>query len=572
MATEAHVLFDATLPTIKDINAELRLLGFPVRLQYGSGTLADHSGFLSAMLRRQRSGCEFDVRSGPDVADDLEPPESAKAFSCGVSLRWASDEDEAIVGLCIAAALAKLTKGIVLEEGLGEWQNARKAVDYAKQHLKAMGIRGSPAEPGTRPADIKRYLKSLLAERDDLILVGRRLLIRPVRHILRGAFFESTGGRTRFRIWPYLHPLYGHPESTGCEEPIHGSLWDVTAAHFIPLLHDALLHDVFAGLGRVTTLPRLASRLEADRQRVTACVTALVLSGRHGAASTFLDSIAARDPTWDPWLIKDRQFLERDINAVCAEFHEREERTVQALKIGAIWEPSPFPAELPEHERESAAEPQFDAGQWPVTPEGLLAPLPEQPGELRFSKDYIFRLAVPLLLEPMTIDAGRRAYQANERLIAAQRLPDGKLLLSIMRPQRAHQSWIDQASPELDPIGVDTRLLLYGSERLAEIWLSRRSLSVEPLSIHSIEIRTKDRRHSIWHCNFAYEQASATVFDYRNGPRGGGTSELPPELCAALMLAHPVPGASDDALHRVRQLLDGMGYGALDLDLPFERS
>lgn len=572
MAIEAHVLFDAGLPTIKDINAELRSLGFPVRLQSGNGPLADHGGFLPATLRRQQSGCEFDVRSGPDAAGDLEPPEAGKSFSCCVSLRWASDEDEACVGLCIAAALARLTKGIVLEEVSGEWQNAGKAVDYARQHLKAAGVRDGPAAPGTRPADIKRYLKSLLAERDDLVLVGRHLLIRPVRHILRGALFDRTGERTRFRIWPYLNPLYGHPDSVGYEYAIHGSLWDVTAAHFMPLLHDALLHDVFDDLGPVTTLPRLASRLEADRQKVTGCVIALVLSGRHETAGTFLDAISAQDPSWDPWLIKDRQFLERDIKAVCAEFHEREERTVQTLKIASIWEPSPFPAELQEHERESVAEPEFAAGRWPATPDGLLAPLPEQPGELRFSKDYIFRRALPVLLEPMTIEAGQRAYQAHERLIAAHRLHDGKLLLSIIDPQRAHQSWIDQAPPGADPIGYHSRFLLYGSERLAEISLHRRSLSEEPLSISSIDVRTKDRRADIWLCNFRHEQANATVFDSRGKYRGGVTSDLPPDLLAVLVLDHPVPGAPDDILRRMRQLLDGMGYGALDLDLPFERS
>ena len=572
MATEAHVLFDAALPTIKEINAELRILGFPVRLQYGHGPLADHGGFLPATLRRQQSGCEFDVRSGPDAANDLEPSVAAKPYSCCVSLRWASDEDEASVGLCLAAALARLTKGIVLEEFSGEWQNAGKAVDHARQHLKAAGGKRGPAEPGTRSANIKRYLKSLLAERDDLVLVGRRLLIRPVRHILRGAFFESMGGRTHFRIWPHLHPLYGHPESTGCLEPIHGSLWDVTAAHFMPLLHDALLYDVFTDIGSVTSLRKLASRLEADRQMVTLCVVALALSGRHETACTFLDALSARNPTWEPWLIRDRQFLERDIKAVCAEFHEREERTVHALKIASIWEPSPFPVELPEHERESVVEPQFQAGRWPATPDGLLVSMPEQCGELSFSTESIFRRSLPLLLEPMTIEAGQRAYRANEKLTAAQRLPDGKLLLSIMRPQRAHQSQIDQASPDLDPIWIDTRLLLYGSERLAEIWLSRPSLSVEPLSIHSIEIRTKDRRHSIWHCNFRYEETDATVFEARGTYTGGMTSDLPPDLLAALVLDHPVPGAPDDALNRVRLLLDGMGYGELDLDLPFERS
>lgn len=366
MATEAHVLFDAALPTIKDINAELSGLGFPVRLQDGHDPLTNHGGFLPATLRRQQSGCEFDVRSGPDAADDLDPPDAAKPFSCCVSLRWASDEDEAGVGLCLAAALAKLTKGIVLEEFSGEWQNAGKAVDHARQHLKAAGGKRGPAEPGARPADIKRYLKSLLAEGDDLVLVGRHLLIRPVRHVLRGALFDRTGERTRFCLWRYLNPLYEHPGSVGYDQSIHCPLWDVTAAHFMPLLMDSLQHDIFAELGTLTTLEGLARRLEGDRDKISPYVVALLLAGRAQTASEVMDQLEGRDPIWKRWLAKERQLLERDIKAICAEFHEREERTVQELRIASIWEPSPFPAELPEHERESVAEPQFQAGRWPA--------------------------------------------------------------------------------------------------------------------------------------------------------------------------------------------------------------
>lgn len=572
MATEAHVLFDAALPTIKDINAELRGLGFPVRLQYGNGPLTNHGGFLRATLRRQQSGCEFDVRSGPEAADDLDPPDAAKPFPCCVSLRWGSDEDEASVGLCLAAALAKLTKGIVLEEVSGEWQNAGKAVDYARRHLKAMGGKRGPAEPGTRPADIKRYLKSLLAERDDLVLAGRHLLIRPVRHVLRGALFDRTGERTRFRLWRYLNPLYEHSGSVGYDQSIHSPFWDVTAAHFMPLLMDSLQHDIFAEVGTLTTLEGLARRLEGDRDKISPYVVALLLAGRAQTASEVMDQLEGRDPIWKRWLAKERQLLERDIKAICAEFHEREERTVQELKIASIWEPSPFPVELPEHERESVAEPQFQASRWPATPDGLLASMPEQCGELSFSKEYIFRRSLPLLLEPMTIDAGQRAYQANEKLIAAQRLPDGKLLLSIVDPQRAHQSWIDQAPLGADPIGYHSRFLLYGSERLAEISLHRRSLSEEPLSISSIDVRTTDRRQHIWRCNYNHEQAYGIVFDHRGAARDGVRFDLPSDIHAALVLDHPVPGAPDDILHRTRLLLDGMGYGQLDLDLPFEKS
>ena len=64
---------------------------------------------------------------------------------------------------------------------------------------------GSDKRPGTRPSDIKRYLKPLLQQRSDLVLVGRRLIIRPVRHLLRGAFLDRTSDKYRV---PHL-ALYG---------------------------------------------------------------------------------------------------------------------------------------------------------------------------------------------------------------------------------------------------------------------------------------------------------------------------------------------------------------------------
>ena len=54
--------------------------------------------------------------------------------------------------------------------------------------------------PGTRPADLKRYLKPLLKQRSDLVLIGRLLIIRPVRHIVRGVFFGRTSDKYLFEI------------------------------------------------------------------------------------------------------------------------------------------------------------------------------------------------------------------------------------------------------------------------------------------------------------------------------------------------------------------------------------
>lgn len=103
------------------------------------------------------------------------------------------------------------------------------------------------------------------------------------------------------------------------------------------------------------------------------------------------------------------------------------------------------------------------------------------------------------------------------------------------------------------------------------ISLSRRSLSDEPLSITSIEIRSKDRRDSIWRCNFDLQGGEVIVFDSRKVHGNGVGSELSAELGAQLVLEHPAPGEPDDVLLRMRRLLDGTGYGDLDLDQPFDR-
>lgn len=80
----------------------------------------------------------------------------------------------------------------------GRMAGPAEAAAYVRGYLRTMSAAPSAKEPGTRPADIKRYLKPILDQRDDLVLFGRRLVIRPVRHILRGVFFDRTGDRARF--------------------------------------------------------------------------------------------------------------------------------------------------------------------------------------------------------------------------------------------------------------------------------------------------------------------------------------------------------------------------------------
>ena len=108
--------------------------------------------------------------------------------------------------------------------------------------------------PGTRPADLKRYLKPLLKQRSDLVLIGRLLIIRPVRHIVRGVFFDRTSDKYQFKLWLILRLLLepgncrvfaGRVDIGQCR------VWD---PEFPALLFHVLEQDVFSELATFESL------------------------------------------------------------------------------------------------------------------------------------------------------------------------------------------------------------------------------------------------------------------------------------------------------------------------------
>ena len=80
-----------------------------------------------------------------------------------------------VCGLCCAAALAKLTNGVVYEEQDGVLWSVETAIAEAKNYFEEFARKVDP-KLGTQKTHIKRYLKSLLKQRSDLVLVGRHLL------------------------------------------------------------------------------------------------------------------------------------------------------------------------------------------------------------------------------------------------------------------------------------------------------------------------------------------------------------------------------------------------------------
>ena len=95
---------------------------------------------------------------------------------------------------------------------------------------------------------------------------------------------------------------------------------------------------------------------------------ALVLSGQIESAFTFVNDIERRRShisSWRDWAENKRKVIEGGISALCEEHHRREFVTAKAMKLGDIWEPSPFPVELSGADRASRTdEPLFLTTPW----------------------------------------------------------------------------------------------------------------------------------------------------------------------------------------------------------------
>ena len=115
-------------------------------------------------------------------------------------------------------------------------------------------------DPGTRPTDLRRYLKPLLKVREDLLLIDRRLVIRPVRHLLRGVSFNRAGHPSGFYLRRTIRPLYISRAWSGVGNWFGVTQWRVHEPYFQALLEAELAQDGLSAWGghdaqRVWSLP-----------------------------------------------------------------------------------------------------------------------------------------------------------------------------------------------------------------------------------------------------------------------------------------------------------------------------
>jgi hypothetical protein len=568
VAEETHVLFQGKLPGKAVLNRAMKELGFPLAIKPATGSLEGHSGYLPMTLRREETGVEFDIFEGRDAVEELAGKTADPHLTRSANFRWGGDENEMLAGLCAAAALAKLTDGAVVDEAENRLLTVDQAVERARENLKAVSPpQKKPRDklPGTRPADIKRYLKPLLQERDDLVLVGRFLFIRPVRHLIRGAFLDRTSDKFSFRLYATVKPLYGGPEGIGCGGRIHDGQWEVWQPHFQGLLMASLAEDVFNVVGKVTTFSEFADFLAAQRDPldwVRSHILALVLAGEQDQAAAYLKQLQRDNEGWTHWLDEIGQDISGNVATLCDRLHAREAETVKTLKLEDVWEASPFPIELPVSQRHRMSEPAFSTMPWVTKPPSPLHRPPQHPGEVRFAKSLIRRDDGVVLVAPLTRDQAQVRHRDSESYLLAARLADGMLIIIARRTFR------DRNAPQRfayspNPSSVSPHIELHGLSHVATTWLSFQSGGVGLLQVSSISVHKRLGFKSEWHCNIDFQDGEVGIYDSRDGPGTRvGSALTPPQRDAALW---PLPafGEYADANEQIRSLLSVLGFGEI---------
>lgn len=571
MSIEMHVLFRGKLPDKTALSRAMADLGFPFTIRAGS--LERQRGFMPMRLRREESGVEFDVWNNRATVEEIGGHDIDPSFDRSANFRWGGAEDEMLAGNCAAAALAKLVNGVVITEYDEKPLSPDEAIALARKELNSVLKPEATKRRGTRPVDIRHYLKPLLKQRPDLVLIGRMLVIRPVRHILRGVFFDRTSDKYSFQIRPRLTLLAG-AYFNGFDF-VRGAC-QVWQPHFEPLLMDLLQQEIFAPFGTITTheeLEEFAAGWPDDGHNESLRVMALILAGARERAESYVRQVeSSKDPDnthWRNWARSQRDLLGRDIQDVCRECHAAEAKAVKELKLERIWEPSPFPVEVSAAERDRrTAEPLFVTKPWVAPPPDLLSDLPRVAGEVQFAKNWMLRgidrtlrgRNDPVLVAALTRQQAEERYRIREDYVAAARLAGGSLLLIRWNgTDRLDPSRADHPNPAPGAYASGFYLWWYGSGLVAKVmsFLDRDDGMIEPAWIDIDERATWER---VWYCHLYWDKSELTVVDHRGG-KTSDTRILPRDEMAKYRFSRPAFGEFDGIVRTIQTLLRDSGYG-----------
>jgi hypothetical protein len=581
MSMETHVFFRGKLPSKAALSRAMKELGFPYSIKLATGSLEQQNGFMPMLLRREETGVEFDV-FGHDAVEEFADAGVDPSYERVANFRWGGDFQEAVAGMCGAAALAMLVNGVVFDEAENRLLSVEDAIDVARANLKDLPPQPKQRSPRGRTL-LKRMLAPLLAKRSDLALVGDLLVIRPVRHLIRGVEFRWHERQTVCSACPFIQTLYQNvlpfmrdaAVSAYIENPI-----------FAPMLFDRLAEEIFEPLGKIATIEDfieskwgkhlfpdnlfpsiLLSRgieqartyiapFEANERTLEHAKERLAQTDRGDRAIMYFHREAVKDVEAAIEMAKRReQFLAGDPATVFAHYRAWETEVVRALKLKEVWESSPFPAELPTVRRAvKSADPIFPPTPWLDFPDTWHQDPPETPGEVRYSRSWWDqRHGRVRLIDPITRAQAEECHRNFKYYVLATRLSEGQLLILTC-----------SASLRKAPLPPNVRYLLWlydTHDRFMMVEFDESYKRPGTLKMRSLKIETIDRR-GIWHSFLDFDEREKSIHDDRGEERLYEERKLTRTDRSAYIFPPPRFGDFDVFWQRISMYLRNEGFGA----------
>jgi hypothetical protein len=551
MAMETHVFFRGKLPSKAALTRAMKELGFPLAIKPATGSLEQQIGFMPMTLWREETGAEFDVYNDHSAVEEFADAGVDPSFERRASFRWGGSPYELAAALCGTAALAKLVNGVAFDPQEDRLLSVDDAVAVARKYLATLPR--PPARPARRSTS-KKVLAPLLAKRSDLALVEDFLFIRPVRHIVRGAALRWTHRGGELKLYPFIMALYEEPYIWHFRDPVYGA--SVSYAEFEAVLFDRLAEDVFARLGKITTLGDYKTLLWQTSRWNEELFATILLSEGVDPARDYLAAIARS---------KRGQALQGRLDgeraALFAHYRRQEADAVRALNIEHVWEASPFPAELPASARAKANEPPFPPKPWLDFPGAWRQDPPDKPGELRFGHSWWRRGGEVMLVSTLTREQAQEQHRKYRSYQLMTRLPEGPVLMQSFwtssNPAREADGSIKAGEPTPD---VSYRLHVFGSgTRYLIADFHQYPLDLSVLEMWSIDVRTEEGEE--WHSSLVFGDNEKAIHDSR-----------PPEMVyerrpmtdadrAAYVFPLPRFGEFEGLWQRIAMYLRNEGFG-----------
>ena len=219
----------------------------------------------------------------------------------------------------------------------------------------------------TTVAQVKQVVQPLLQRNPDLVLVGRRVIIKPVRHILRGiTLMRSINPSLFIPAWAVIFPFEPIDSfSLNWGERIYKVTWDVTNPDLPAKMCEAIEEQALPLLRPIETIDDFVGFATEERF----CHTYLdqyehrkifvdIARGDLDSARSICEYMATDHAKRKYLPLKmDEEYnritkelcpliAKNDCAGLARLLHKYEEGSVRAMKLEKYWEPTPFPIEL----------------------------------------------------------------------------------------------------------------------------------------------------------------------------------------------------------------------------------